>query len=387
MIAAEITYIALTSALALWVWRWARERSVGATVLALGLWLGASSLTAIIVAAPIGSRFGMLRLFAWACFAQLPLLLIALGAARWRRQRAWGLLAVCSGLLGVGIAINAFFVEPQALVVSHHRFESPRIDRPLKIALVADIQTDEVGEYEARALRIVRDAEPDLVVFAGDYVQVEEEPAKSAQRARFGALLKEVGLRPPLGAFAVRGDAERPGWERMFEGTGIEASAETRRYRREGVVVTALSHGDSFNAFGRIERPGPEADGRDALHVVVGHGPDYSLGEVDADLLLAGHTHGGQVQLPFVGPIITLSSVPRDWAHGMTRLDGGRALVVSRGIGMERGFAPRLRFLCRPEVVFIEVVPTVRASLDQSGGALEGQRAAGEALGHDSPPG
>jgi len=79
------------------------------------------------------------------------------------------------------------------------------------------------------------------------------------------------------------------------------------------------------------------------------------LGRVDADLMVAGHTHGGQVQLPLIGPLITLSAVPRAWASGVTELEPGRTLVVSRGVGMERGNAPRLRFLCRPEVVIVNV--------------------------------
>jgi predicted MPP superfamily phosphohydrolase len=103
--------------------------------------------------------------------------------------------------------------------------------------------------------------------------------------------------------------------------------------------------------------PRCEVAAADRFQVVVGHSPDFALGRVDADLLVAGHTHGGQVQLPFVGPIITHSLVPRRWASGTTELDGGRTLVVSRGIGMERNYAPRLRFFCRPEIVVIDVAP------------------------------
>ena len=64
-----------------------------------------------------------------------------------------------------------------------------------------------------------------------------------------------------------------------------------------------------------------------------------------------------KIQLPVFGPILTLSRVPRSWAAGVTDLGAGRMLVVSRGVGMERGRAPRVRFLCRPEVVVVDLVP------------------------------
>jgi hypothetical protein len=98
----------------------------------------------------------------------------------------------------------------------------------------------------------------------------------------------------------------------------------------------------------------PESD---RFHLVLGHSPNFALGRVEADLLVAGHTHGGQVRLPLVGPLITLSAVPRSWAAGLTELPGGGQLLVSRGLGMERAGAPRLRFLCRPELVVIDLIP------------------------------
>ncbi len=68
------------------------------------------------------------------------------------------------------------------------------------------------------------------------------------------------------------------------------------------------------------------------------------------DLLVSGHTHGGQVSVPFFGPPITLSSVPRDVAAGGLHVVDGRRIYVSRGVGLERGTAPRIRFRVPPEV-------------------------------------
>ena len=119
------------------------------------------------------------------------------------------------------------------------------------------------------------------------------------------------------------------------------------------ITVTSLSVADS--------RFGARLEDVEGLHIVFGHAPDFALHDVaDADVLIAGHTHGGQVRLPFVGPLITLSRVPRAWAAGQTELPGGAQLFVSRGIGMERGHAPRLRFLCRPELMIIDLLPALQ---------------------------
>jgi uncharacterized protein len=68
---------------------------------------------------------------------------------------------------------------------------------------------------------------------------------------------------------------------------------------------------------------------------------------------VAGHTHGGQVQLPIVGPPSIASRVPREvGAGGLHELDG-RRIYVSRGVGVERGQAPLLRFGAVPEVSLI----------------------------------
>jgi hypothetical protein len=81
------------------------------------------------------------------------------------------------------------------------------------------------------------------------------------------------------------------------------------------------------------------------------------MGHIEADLLLAGHTHGGQVRLPWIGTLTTGCLVPRAWAAGMTELPNGGKLIVSRGTGRERGESPQIRFLCRPELVVIDLVP------------------------------
>jgi hypothetical protein len=72
------------------------------------------------------------------------------------------------------------------------------------------------------------------------------------------------------------------------------------------------------------------------------------------DLYLAGHTHGGQVRLPVWGAIITMSAYGKQYESGLYQLNP-TTLYVSRGIGLEGLSLPRVRFLCPPEMVLIEL--------------------------------
>lgn len=153
-----------------------------------------------------------------------------------------------------------------------------------------------------------------------------------------------------MGAFATRGNTEHNDWPQLFTASRVTPLTGTTTITAGEVDLTALDLWDSFDSEIRVS-------GSERFHIVFGHSPNFALGNVDADLLIAGHTHGGQIRLPIFGAIITMSSVPNAWAAGATNLGDGRTLVVSRGIGMERGKAPRLRFLCRPEVVIVDIVP------------------------------
>ena len=96
--------------------------------------------------------------------------------------------------------------------------------------------------------------------------------------------------------------------------------------------------------------------GRGDIRILVAHRPDvvYRLApRTRVDVVAAGHTHGGQLQLPFVGPPMIASRVPRDVGAGGLHELGGRRIYVSRGVGVERGQAPKLRLGAPPEVAVI----------------------------------
>lgn len=304
--------------------------------------------------------FAALRFLAWMLFLYGPIFLVFLavhGLARRPRRRpsstgdrlARGLCAVLA-LIIAGVGVQAFFLEPTSLQVTRYTLTSSKVDEPLLIAIVADLQSDAPGAYERRALQAALEPGPDLVLMPGDYVQHPDPTVNARLREELRALLREVGLDATHGVVAVRGNVEYPQWRQIFQDLPVVTAEQTRVVPAGPVTVTALSFRDGFDP--RLTVP-PQP----GLHVVVAHAPDFALGEIEADLLVAGHTHGGQVRLPGIGPLVTFSRVPNAWAAGRTELDGGRTLVVSRGVGMERGLAPRLRFFCPPEVVLVEVLP------------------------------
>ncbi len=274
-----------------------------------------------------------------------------------RRMRYLALvLAACTGLA----AIDAFLIEPRWLKVSRITITSRKVQDPVRLVLVADVQTDRPGRYEARAFKKVMAERPDLILFAGDYIHLGPRSRSYEAEARaLRDLMIEAGLSAPLGVYAVAGNIDRHnGWRVAFDGVPAVLVDATTRYDLGPVALTALGVEHSFRAEAVVPATAAGSDVvNDRFHIVLGHSPNFSLGEVEADLLLAGHTHGGQVQLPLIGPLVTLSAVPRAWASGVTEIAPGKTLIVSRGVGMERGHAPRVRFLCRPEIVVVDLVP------------------------------
>jgi predicted MPP superfamily phosphohydrolase len=300
--------------------------------------------------------FWVARMWCWGLFVWGPAWMAGVAFRRYRSRARWGAAAFGGAAVALWlIAADAFLIEPHALTEQRYTLTSSKVSRPIRIAIVADWQTDDLSAYDIEVARRILDLAPDAIVFPGDYVQRADDREYDRVAGDYHRLMREADFAPPLGSYAVMGNMEvdRQGrWMDLFRDTRVQATETTRSWTAGELTFTALSFEDSFNPKLSV----PAAAG---FQIVVGHGPNFFLGESAADLMIAGHTHGGQVQIPGFGPILTLSSVPRAWAAGgMFSLPSGPIGVVSRGIGLERGFAPRLRFWCRPQLVFIDIFPS-----------------------------
>ena len=298
-----------------------------------------------------GSFFGMLRVLSWGLFFFGPI--ACWMTWQWHSDEGSKRVFVGLGVVLTLIGVDAFLVEPNLLTVTTYVVQDERIHRPQRVVLLADIQTDTINLHTRQALSKAARLKPDLLVYAGDYLQHAFWKDYQANIEPFNQLLFEYEL-DGIPSIVVEGDAEyRWGnqWHALFEGTQATILDPSDRTLWEDIEIIGLTMMDSKNGV-VLER-----SKKRRFTIMVGHNPNFALKRPDADLYLAGHTHGGQVVLPFLGPLITFSDLPNEQVAGRTELDNGATLIVSQGIGMERYDAPRLRFLCRPEIVVIDLRP------------------------------
>ena len=344
------------------LWRRARSRrAVGPlTVLWAGVWTVAGSALATILLGPLGiSAFGMIHMVYLACVVGIPAVGVIVVAARARRRMettpaAW--LVVAAGLLCAPLGVYASFVEPRDLRLETAVVALPP-ERggasPVRVGILADLQCDDVGAFETRVVETLLAEQPDLILVPGDLFQPQLDRLAEWQRVREPLMALLARVRAPHGVYFVPGDVDAGDTLRALrEATDwviLEDEVVQVRVRDRDLTIAGMRSRASHDVAAALER----REGTDDVRILMCHAPDIVLslrGAPRADLIVAGHTHGGQVVVPFFGPPITLSRVPRHVAAGGLHDVGGRALYVSRGAGLERNQAPPLRLLCPPEV-------------------------------------
>lgn len=317
----------------------------------------------------------MLALLPWTARSWGPVTppLLGLGCVRLLLWLGGALLPPTPGLLLTltanaalsAVAIYATWIEPFRVQITHQTYpgvpEGPGtviqqdLGPGLRIVHLSDLHFEAWSRRERQILDDVEALQPDLILLTGDYLNLSSVYEPQAQAGARDFLSR---LHAPLGVYAVTGSppVDVPSIvPRIFEGLpvrwlddeAVPLVVEGRTLWLLGVRAT-YDEARDIGALRHLATTTPD----DALRILLYHTPDLmpEVARLGIELYLCGHTHGGQICLPFYGALATSSHWGKRYEHGRYQQDG-TTLYVSRGLGMEGLGAPRARFLAPPEIV------------------------------------
>lgn len=276
----------------------------------------------------------------------------------------------------------AYLIEPNRLVITSETLNIKNWNAAfdgLKIVMIGDIHGGSNGVTEQKLREIVQktnEQQPDVVVLLGDYVSQERQSKPVGERQikmpteTIGANI--AGIRATYGVFAVLGNHD--GW---YDDDEVVNALSGNGYKvLQNEVAAIEKDGQRLRIFGmkdHLELAGGwlriSADSKKYLSttgpgdlIVLEHSPDilpviagdYSISP-DLRLILAAHTHGGQIWLPILGRMVIPSGFGQKYAYGHI-FDKGVDMFVTSGIG--ESILP-LRFMVPPEIVVL----TIRSEL------------------------
>jgi predicted MPP superfamily phosphohydrolase len=292
--------------------------------------------------------------------------------------RALGVVAGAGGAAGAAAAAWGFLVEPKLFVLRRIEVAVLRPNAlPIRLLHLSDLHLIPDDDRKVAWVSGLAELHPDLVINSGDVLSSERSVPTAV--AAFGSLLNLPGAfvpgnndyvapvrKSPHRYFlrrkpVLRGarlpwqhlraaQAER-GWLDLTNRRGV-IDVRGQRVALAGVDDPHTSRDDYASIAGPAD---PDA----VVRIGVTHSPEPrildSFADDGYDLVLAGHTHGGQVRMPFVGALTTNSGLDVSRARGLSRWGSRTMLHVSAGLGANPYL--NVRFLCRPEATLLTLVP------------------------------
>ena len=266
------------------------------------------------------------------------------------RERSRVMTALClAALLAIPVGIYATHIEPFWLRTDSVELTVDGVGERIRVGVLSDLQTTEIGPYENEAVDRLIASTPDMVVVPGDLYQFD--PDLFDERApQFSGLIQRLVDAVPI-VFLVSGNTDTVAdLLSMTEGTGakvLDNRVETLVVNGNVVSVGGIT---LFGDEGAAQRVADQLadDDQAGVRILLAHKPDEIelLGGRSVDLLVAGHTHGGQVSLPFLGPPLTLSRRSETCSsRRAARVGRDSRVCVNRG-GSRAGERPPAAIRC-----------------------------------------
>jgi predicted MPP superfamily phosphohydrolase len=210
----------------------------------------------------------------------------------------------------------------------------PADSRPLRVALLTDTHMADPDQSPERLRRIVAaiDAQhPDLVLLGGDYMSEAKFVGRAGSAEE--AVAPFAGFHPPLGVVAVLGNHDHwDGPEQVvaaLDRLGIPV-LRNQALRRGPLAIGGI--GDAFTHHSDVPATIAAVRAAGGAPLLLSHGPDIFPTLPAGSVLLVGHTHCGQVALPFYGAINVPSDYGTRYACGRYE-EKGKTMIVSGGVG------------------------------------------------------
>ncbi|MEL6531177.1 MAG: metallophosphoesterase [Pseudomonadota bacterium] len=272
-------------------------------------------------------------------------------------------LAALACLIGLAIAAKAWHDTMRDPVVQRLSIDSEKLDAtasPVRMALLADIHVAGPDMPPSRLERIVEQVnslDPDMVLIAGDLVSEKRVATKLYSAEEIVAPLGNI--KAPLGTVLVPGNHDH--W---FDWPALSRELANHEHIKvlanEAAQVGPIALGgvdDDFTGRADLAATIESMSALSGPRVVLTHSPDiFPSVPVDVDLVLAGHTHCGQIRYPWGGAPATMSDFGDLYACGVVE-QHGKTLVTSAGIGTS--LLP-IRLFSQPEIWLIEIRPPQR---------------------------
>ncbi len=279
-------------------------------------------------------------------------------------------------LFGAGCLAYSYFIEPYRLVINERQLPVAGWNKAydgFRIVAISDIHGGSHGVTEERIRQVVEAANaqnPDIIVILGDFVSQNRGDHKSLKMSEDVIARNLAGLKAPYGVYAVLGNHD--GW---YDDAKVAAAVRNNGIRvleneiavisRNGHKLRLLGLKDHMKLTPNWQKLSNElkeliaASPDEGDIVVLEHSPDV-LPMITGNLLisdklrliLAGHTHGGQVWLPLIGTPVVPSSYGQKYSYGAIR-ENGVDMFVTTGIGTS--ILP-VRFMMPPEIAVLNVV-------------------------------
>lgn len=260
----------------------------------------------------------------------------------------------------------ASFIEPYRLTVTTKVIETKLLE-PLNVVVISDLhlRPGKDSTYLQKVVQTIQTLSPDLILILGDFVF---NPSTS-----FESLLELQNLHPTIGTYAVLGNHDQglytyitgESYSKTTDEQGItdtleQANVQVLRnqirnieYGRNRITIAGID--DLWSYKSSLKTVIEQMPTTNTYSILLSHNPSIITDDTinEFHLVVSGHTHGGQVRLPLIGPIVSLPTTLGDhYDKGIFTVAQNTVLAITSGLG-ESG--ARVRLFAPPEILLLHL--------------------------------